>query len=393
MIKFFSEWFGRGPSKHETPEEHSIRKKVPHVPQGRTNADTGPRSQKRPKNKPSKPALISKKTSRGLTKKNYQVTNDGTALDELVKELLLQTSAPLNGVLVSGLSGVPSNENHRCFKEMKRQAPLRAAAVKNYFVRLRLPYEASDEWGLGELFPDNLWENGFDNNKSLELIGIASEHIEASYSALFERKDNRIGVSYSRGNEQYVSFAVELPITAFDVLVHCPTNLSPYGQDNLKDISQIVADQMAKRKKNISSLYWDRRLLQRVCRAAENLHRKRSGIPAVGEGWVNQSKLFNLVKQHFPGAKSEHSPKWLGKQRLDIYIPGHKAAIEYHGLQHYEPVGHFGGEETFNQTVERDQLKSELCIANGVRLFEWPYTRPVNEKEVYAFVAALMSEE
>ena len=82
-------------------------------------------------------------------------------------------------------------------------------------------------------------------------------------------------------------------------------------------------------------------------RDAENEIRELVGIPRIGEGWLSEANLLKIVRDIFPHEDVFHqaSPKWLGKQRLDIYIPTFKVAIEYQGKQHYEPVEYFGGEK------------------------------------------------
>jgi hypothetical protein len=58
---------------------------------------------------------------------------------------------------------------------------------------------------------------------------------------------------------------------------------------------------------------------------------------------------------------------------LDVYIPSLKTALEYQGLQHFKPVGFFGGEETFLEQVKRDKMKKEICTKNGIELIEVYY--------------------
>lgn len=48
--------------------------------------------------------------------------------------------------------------------------------------------------------------------------------------------------------------------------------------------------------------------------------------------------------------------------------------IEYDGGQHFTPVDYFGGEDVFNDTVERDQLKNEYCKKHNIPLLRIPYT-------------------
>lgn len=53
---------------------------------------------------------------------------------------------------------------------------------------------------------------------------------------------------------------------------------------------------------------------------------------------------------------------------LDFFLPDHKLAIECQGRQHFEPVLEFGGEKSFNESVERDKKKLALCEEHKVDL-------------------------
>lgn len=105
-------------------------------------------------------------------------------------------------------------------------------------------------------------------------------------------------------------------------------------------------------------------------RDAENVVREDIGLPHVGEGWIEETRLYYLLKQRFSSETVDQhaSPDWLGRQHLDIYMPERRVAIEYHGLQHDRPVAHFGGERAFRQTVERDKRKARRCHEHGVQL-------------------------
>lgn len=98
--------------------------------------------------------------------------------------------------------------------------------------------------------------------------------------------------------------------------------------------------------------------------------------------WVNEQKLFTLIRQKFPDAVYQYHTRWLGAQSLDIYIPDIKTAVEYQGKQHYEPIEIYDGADGFAKTVEWDAKKRKLCEENGVRLIEWKYDKPVTESAV-----------
>jgi hypothetical protein len=110
----------------------------------------------------------------------------------------------------------------------------------------------------------------------------------------------------------------------------------------------------------------------RLLREAENNVRGRLGLPRIGEGWVSETELFNLICGAFPGAKVvQHArPEWLSPQHVDVYLPDFGIGIEYQGAQHLEPVDYFGGEKAFAQQKRRDARKRRLCHQNRCLLVE-----------------------
>lgn len=56
--------------------------------------------------------------------------------------------------------------------------------------------------------------------------------------------------------------------------------------------------------------------------------------------------------------------------KFDFYLPDHNTVIEFHGIQHFEPVAYFGGEEGFKLTQERDKIKKDYCVSHGINLIE-----------------------
>lgn len=98
--------------------------------------------------------------------------------------------------------------------------------------------------------------------------------------------------------------------------------------------------------------------------------------------WKHELSLFHAVRKRHPDTLYQYRPDWLGRQSLDLYIPSLKTAIEYQGIQHYMPVGFFGGEEALALRQELDRRKMELCRENAVRLIEWPYDMEPTDKNL-----------
>lgn len=95
--------------------------------------------------------------------------------------------------------------------------------------------------------------------------------------------------------------------------------------------------------------------------------------------WINEFKLYLLVKSYFEGAIFQYKADWLDLQSLDIYIPSQRIGIEYQGIQHYEAVDYFGGEEGLQDVKKRDNIKLEKCQKQDIVLLYWEYSVEINE--------------
>lgn len=139
-------------------------------------------------------------------------------------------------------------------------------------------------------------------------------------------------------------------------------NGTPFGYDLQKHV-QILGYTFSSNPKVIE-------FITNITREAENSVRQKFGIPKVGEGWVAETLLYYEIKKAFPSldVQQHASPKWLGRQHLDIFIPSLSVGIEYQGDQHDQPVDFFGGQEAFIQNQIRDQRKMRLCKRHGVHL-------------------------
>ena len=96
--------------------------------------------------------------------------------------------------------------------------------------------------------------------------------------------------------------------------------------------------------------------------------------PTVSHGEKVVRKIFEKI---YDGHKFKKiRPDWLRnpqtncKLELDGYNEELKIAFEYNGIQHYEPVKLFGGEENFLKIKQRDDAKRILCKEKGVQLIE-----------------------
>jgi len=95
--------------------------------------------------------------------------------------------------------------------------------------------------------------------------------------------------------------------------------------------------------------------------------------------WKSELKLFRLVKKNYPSAIYQYRSSWLNNQSLDIFIPDLNIGIEYQGIQHYESIEYFGGQNGFKHRQLLDEKKRITCKVNGVSLIEWKYDEPISK--------------
>lgn len=90
-------------------------------------------------------------------------------------------------------------------------------------------------------------------------------------------------------------------------------------------------------------------------------------ISSKGESFIRNFLSDNKIKFEYqksiPGTKL----------KFDFYIPHKNMAIEYDGIQHYEPREKFGGEKEYLLQVNRDKLKNIYCEENNITLLRISY--------------------
>jgi hypothetical protein len=131
-----------------------------------------------------------------------------------------------------------------------------------------------------------------------------------------------------------------------------------------------------------------RRRAARATRAVttkiENIVREEFGFRKVGDAWVSETLLFQLISRIFHGREvlRHHRPDWLESLELDIFVPSLNLALEYQGQQHFHAVDAWGGEKALKELQERDRRKALICKARGICLVAFHYTEPLTEEHI-----------
>jgi len=132
--------------------------------------------------------------------------------------------------------------------------------------------------------------------------------------------------------------------------------MDPLPDDEAEDFAELQDQLQAERKEIMDTV--------------ENEVRQAFGHYKKGNRWTSETILYQLVESNYPDhtIKRHYRPDFLNGLELDIFLEEAEVGIEYQGIQHYEAVDHWGGEEGLKQRQERDQKKKELCNEHDIDL-------------------------
>lgn len=96
----------------------------------------------------------------------------------------------------------------------------------------------------------------------------------------------------------------------------------------------------------------------------------------------NHSVGERLVKSYLDNKNImyKHSFVLPNRLHLDFYLKSLGLAIEYDGIQHYQPREYFGGKTAFEDQIKRDRRKDKYCEDRGITLIRIPYTQNTYER-------------
>jgi len=125
---------------------------------------------------------------------------------------------------------------------------------------------------------------------------------------------------------------------------------------------------------------------KQMWRIAENEVRMKFGHRKIGEAWTSETILYHIVKSLLPNMTvlRHFRPEFLEGLELDIFVKEINIGIEYQGIQHYQPVKHWGGIEALERLKDRDSKKRKIMEKNNLPLIYFYYNEDLNDEFVYS---------
>jgi hypothetical protein len=68
------------------------------------------------------------------------------------------------------------------------------------------------------------------------------------------------------------------------------------------------------------------------------------------------------------------------KLSFDFYLPKYNCCIEYDGIQHFIPIKYFGGDKKLKNTKINDDIKTNFCTENQIKLIRIKYDEDILQK-------------
>jgi hypothetical protein len=108
---------------------------------------------------------------------------------------------------------------------------------------------------------------------------------------------------------------------------------------------------------------------------------KKSGCPKCKESLGEKNIRLYLENRNFKYITEKRFKDCRYKQPLpfDFYLSDYNILIEYDGLQHFESIDFFGGEQRLNEQKIKDNIKTEYCNNNNIQLIRIKHTDNINE--------------
>jgi len=100
------------------------------------------------------------------------------------------------------------------------------------------------------------------------------------------------------------------------------------------------------------------------------------GCPECGKKYYRENWAREVLEEMFGKKFPSVRPDWLKNPKtnrpleLDCYNKELNLALEFQGIQHYQPVEVWGGQEAYDKNIYKDKIKNNICNEKGIILWK-----------------------
>lgn len=97
------------------------------------------------------------------------------------------------------------------------------------------------------------------------------------------------------------------------------------------------------------------------------------------EKYLNINNINYIAEYKFDQCRSKRGRLL----KFDFYLPDLNIVIEYDGEQHNHCVEYFGGEKTFTNQKNNDEIKNKFCSQNNIKLYRIKYIPRISLEKIF----------
>ena len=121
---------------------------------------------------------------------------------------------------------------------------------------------------------------------------------------------------------------------------------------------------------------------------AADHHINGVGCPICSESHGEKGIRIFLLSKNIEYIQNKRFNECKSKNPLpfDFYLPKYDICIEYDGIQHFKEIEYWKGRDTLAKRKLRDQIKTDFCLKNGIKLIRIKYNENIEEKLKIVFI-------
>jgi hypothetical protein len=101
---------------------------------------------------------------------------------------------------------------------------------------------------------------------------------------------------------------------------------------------------------------------------------KQSSNEHIIENFMKQNKIKFVKQYKFSDCKNKRCLPF------DFYLPDNNLCIEFDGRQHFESISYFGGIKGLIKRKINDDIKTNYCKNNNIKLLRISYKENITDK-------------
>ncbi len=117
-----------------------------------------------------------------------------------------------------------------------------------------------------------------------------------------------------------------------------------------------------------------------------NNHLNGQNCPLCVNISMGEKIILKICNNH--NIKFEQQKKFVNCKNIlplpfDFYLPDFNMCIEYDGRQHFIPIDKWGGQDNLERIKQNDQIKTQYCIDNNIKLLRISYQEFKNIENIF----------